>query len=562
VTVMNALDGEILALASYPTEAALSRVDLPSPVESRLLRNHNFTRMPVGSVAKVLFSAAIFDADPRLLTLRLRQHAGTAVDSVAGIHVEPPIESHPVETGPDGLVDYPDFIGHSSNEYAAVLLTLACATRAGQPLPSFTGAPLPPEGRYSIEGTAYDRAPAAAGGGETRLKLALDAHNQVVGGTQSALEGEPWADSFRRLFGVEKVVTRPIDARSPALGDGVIDTAVWQPVLAELYGQQVPDDQPFRAVGFERENLALNLSYNYRTQLLSLMYGGAAARFTNPKLCEMFSRLVTGQKVERSLVQGVTDTDAVPPAVQRRFAPLGLDDRIRGEVLSAMTGVVRHPNGSQGTAKELYPLLRDIDAKLAARQQALGFFSKTGSPRNTITVPSGLAKAVNALIASGVVALNAGGAMTYRGIVVTENSEENDSESRRALIDNQEDRGILRRYGISVGVLHSALALYNVETPENRARVFVVAGGRVVRMNAVREISTTGAVYVFTMATYPQAARRSNQPLDIDAVHHQPLHAYSVAVSIEGQGKSTDVAVPFAKSLIRDVLWPALERQP
>jgi hypothetical protein len=80
-------------------------------------------------------------------------------------------------------------------------------------------------------------------------------------------------------------------------------------------------------------------------------------------------------------------------------------------------------------------------------------------------------------------------------------------------------------------------------------------------MNGVTEIATTGAVYVFTIAVYDASARRADQPLDIDAAHHQPLHAYSVAISIEGQGKSTEVAVPFADQLIRDVIWPALEQE-
>lgn len=90
---------------------------------------------------------------------------------------------------------------------------------------------------------------------------------------------------------------------APAVeGDDLVDTRVWQPVLSRLYGKDVPADHPMRAVGFERENLALNLSSQYRSDLLSLMYGGAAARFTNPTMGEMFSRLVTGRKVERSLV--------------------------------------------------------------------------------------------------------------------------------------------------------------------------------------------------------------------------------------------------------------------
>jgi hypothetical protein len=75
----------------------------------------------------------------------------------------------------------------------------------------------------------------------------------------------------------------------------------------------------------------------------------------------------------------------------------------------------------------------------------------------------------------------------------------------------------------------------------------------------VREINATGAVYVFTIAIYDAAARRSDRPLDVDAIGHQPLRAWTVAINIEGQGKSTDVAVPFAENLLNEVLWPALQ---
>ncbi|HEU4889594.1 MAG TPA: hypothetical protein VFV49_17040 [Thermoanaerobaculia bacterium] len=560
VTVMDALTGELLALASYPTRTALARVDLPVQEEARLLRNHNFSRRPIGSVAKVLFGAAILDADPRLATLQLQQHAGDSIETVAGIHINPPVESHPVNAGADGVVDFREFIEQSSNEYAALLLTLASATRKGAPLPAFTGPELPDEGRYSIGGQAFDRTPSPTAETETRLNLTSDGQGRVVAGTLSNLEGEPWSDSFRKLFGVEKVITTPVEKRPANEGDQITDTAVWQPVLDRLYGERVPAGNPLRAVGFERENLALNLSHAYRTQLLSLMYGGAAARFTNPKLCEMFSRLVTGKKVERSLVLGVPGAgEELPRTPPRAFAPLELDAAVRDEVLHAMAAV----SGPGGTAKSLYDTLSRIDRELAAKNQALGFFSKTGSPRNSIAVPNGLSRAINRLIASRAVALNAQGVMTYRGIPITDETEGGgDPRSLRAMRQNAADRRILASHGVGPRLAHDALLFYNVEPPERRNAIFTTRNGRVLSMQGVREMDATGAVYVFTIGVYPGAARRSDQSLDIDAVRHQPLRAWSVAITIEGQGKSTDVAVPFAETLLDTVLWPVLQQEP
>jgi hypothetical protein len=560
VTVMDALTGEILALASYPTKNALARVDLPPEEEARLLRNHNFSRRPVGSVAKVLLGAAILDADPRLATLQLRQHGGDAVDTVAGIYIDPPVESHPVNAGADGVVGFREFIEQSSNEYAAVLLTLASATRKGAPLPSFTGPELPDEGRYAIAGQPFERAPSPTMENETRLNLTSDGQGRVVAGTLSNLEGEPWSDSFLKLFGVEKVITTPVEKRPSLEGDQMTDTAVWQPVLDRLYGEPVPSNHPLRAVGFERENLALNLSQAYRTQLLSLMFGGAAARFTNPKLCEIFSRLVTGKKVERSLVLGTTSAgEALPRPQPPKFAPLELDPAMRDEVLRAMAAV----NGPGGTAKSLYDTLVKIDRELAAKNQALGFFSKTGSPRNTISVPNGLARAINRLITTRAIALNAQGVLTYRGIPITDDTEGGaDPRSLRALRENAGDRRILASNGVGPRLAHDALLFYNVEPPERRDAIFTTSHGRVLSMKGVRDLKATGAVYVFTIGIYPAAARRSEAPLDVDAVRHQPLRAWSVAITIEGQGKSTDVAVPFAETLLNSVIWPTLKQEP
>ncbi len=560
VTVMDALTGELLALASYPTKNALARVDLPAEEEARLLRNHNFSRRPIGSVAKVLFGAAILDADPRLASLQLRQHSGETVESIAGIHVDPPVESHPVNVGGDGLVDFHEFIEQSSNEYAAVLLTLASATRKGAPLPSFTGPELPDEGRYTIEGQSFERAPSPTVDNETRLNLASDEQGRVVAGTLSNLEGEPWSDRFKQLFDVDKVITTPVERRPAIEGDQMTDTAVWQPLLDRLYGEQVPANHPLRAVGFERENLALNLSNAYRTQLLSLMYGGAAARFTNPKLCEMFSRLVTGRKVERSLVLGIPAAgEELPRAQPRQFPQLELNPSVRDELLRAMAAV----NGPGGTAKSLYDTLAKIDRELAARNQALGFFSKTGSPRNTIAVPNGLSRAINRLITTRAVALNAQGVLTYRGIPVTDDTEGGgDPRSLRALRENAADRRILASNGVGPRLVHDALLFYNIEPPERRNAIFNTSNGRVLSMKGVRDLKATGAVYVFTIGIYPAAARRSDRPLDIDAVRHQPLRAWSVAITIEGQGKSIDVAVPFAESLLDSVIWPALKQEP
>ena len=113
------------------------------------------------------------------------------------------------------MVDFREFIEQSSNEYAALLLTLASATRKGAPLPAFTGPELPEEGRYSIAGQPFDRAPRRWRRDPAQSDHAMR-RDAWWPDTLSNLEGEPWGDSFMKLFGVEKVVTTPVEKRARA----------------------------------------------------------------------------------------------------------------------------------------------------------------------------------------------------------------------------------------------------------------------------------------------------------------------------------------------------------
>ena len=70
---MDAKTGEVLALGTYPRDrsqlGARQAASLqPDPL---IERNHNFARMPVGSVAKAPISLAILQANPELATLRI-----------------------------------------------------------------------------------------------------------------------------------------------------------------------------------------------------------------------------------------------------------------------------------------------------------------------------------------------------------------------------------------------------------------------------------------------------------------------------------------------------------
>ena len=363
---------------------------------------------------------------------------------------------------------------------------------------------------------------------------------------------------------------------SPAAGagrgkdDDLVDTSMWSPLLEHLYENReaIPLDHSFYAVSAERENLAYNLINDYRTQYLSVILGGGSSTWTMPRLAEVFSRLVTGRRIERTLIRRIRlwDETTVEPYLAGERPRLEMKEEVRRRLLDALTRVA----GSRGTASRLYPTLRAIDRSLAERGKVLGFFSKTGSPNISSFVPSRTGHAVDALIAHGALRLDAEGRIVYRdtGPVDTDPPEKAAPRAQttlEALRAHAGDMAMLRRFGISPALVVRLADAWNDARREDRNQ-FEVRNGRLVRLQTanVREIDLIGAAYVFTLAVYPGAARLDPPAPGylprVDVLHYQPERALSVALVIEGQGNGPDVAVPFAGILIDHILRDALEK--
>lgn len=574
VTVMDATDGELLALASYPTAEQLGSYGDGDRSRQRWLRNHNFSRLPIGSVAKVPFAAAILDRAPFLADLRIRGYAAGKSTQLLGIALDPPLEDHAIGGGEDGWIDFDEFIQHSSNKYGATLLTLATGVDEAQTglLPPVDDPEVPdrldPEERFALGGQEYDRRP--------RLNLPIVSNQRArdpelarlaACGRIITLEHRDFATSLRRLFEVP-FTTKHSSTRWPAGdGDDLIDTSIWRPVLAQLYGDQLPRETTFRGASPERENLALNLIDDYRREYLSLVLGGGESTWTMPRIASVFSRLVTGKKIEPRLVREVRpegeEREAAGTASRKspeKLADLDLAPATRQRLADAMTLVA----GPGGTASALAPQLRALDRRLAARGEVLGFFSKTGSPDNTSYVSTSLARALDALIARRALSLDATDRIVYRdsGPVDADRTEQGRAtRSLTALQANADDMKILRRYGVGPRSVIQACDSWNDSRPEDRVQ-FERRGGRLVRALRRREIESVGAAYVFTIGVWDAAARRGGGGAElakIDVVSHPPKRALSVAIVIEGQGKGPTIAVPFAAKLIQEVLIDALD---
>ncbi len=576
VTVMDATTGELLALASYPTAEQLGSYGDGDRSRQRWLRNHNFSRLPIGSVAKVPFAAAILDRAPFLASLRIRGYAAGQFNQLLGIALDPPLEDHSIGGGEDGWIDFDEFIEHSSNKYAATLLTLATGVDgAGTGLLPPSGDPeipeqLDPEEHFAIDGQIYDRRPglnlpivANRGAADPELSRLATCGRAIT------LEHREFGLSMRRLFGI-LTTTKHGSRRWPAGdGDDLIDTSIWRPVLAQLYGDELPRENTFRGASPERENLALNLIDDYRREYLSLVLGGGESTWTMPRIASVFSRLVTGHAIEPRLVRRVhpegsepaTEPAANPKSVANpKPAALDLRPEIRQRLADAMTLVA----GPGGTAGALSPQLRALDRRLAARGEVLGFFSKTGSPDNVSYVSTSLARALDGLIIRRALTLDTADRIVYRdsGPVDADRTEQGRAtRSLQALQENPGDLAILRRYGVGARSIVQVCDSWNDSRPEDRVQ-FERRGGRLVRALRRREIEAVGAAYVFTVGAWDAAARRGGGGAElpkVDVVAHQPKRALTVAILIEGQGKGPTIAVPFAGQLIQEVLIDALD---
>ncbi|HMB51694.1 MAG TPA: hypothetical protein VKU40_00170, partial [Thermoanaerobaculia bacterium] len=424
VTVMDASSGELLALASFPTEPDLEGWSGASATRRRLLRNHNFSRLPIGSVAKPMLAAAILDHAPFLADLEIPGYTGGEIEELLGLALDPVLKDHSVWGG--GWVDFEEFVEQSSNKYAATLLTLAAAVNddgtALRPPAADPEHPdrLPTESRFRIAGREWERRP--------ELRFTVGEHRDEDGRVSSELAEVDFTDypellghaeRMRDLFGVPISRKTPLTAdRRPASrygaggGDDLVDTSPWLPLLTHLYGDaaSIPLGHTFYGVSPERPNLAYNLIDDYRREYLSVVLGGGSSTWTNPSVCRFFSQLVTGRDVRPTLVHRVTAAGEAVSEPEGEPGPFAMDAASRQRLADALTRVA----GPNGTARELRDGMQGLDARLARQGEVLGFFSKTGSPDNVAFVPTRTARALDELIRRGALRLDSAGRIVAR----------------------------------------------------------------------------------------------------------------------------------------------------
>lgn len=307
VTVMDTTSGQVLAVASWP----LAEADL-TPAQRRtrrgqnlLAQNHNFERMPVGSMVKAPFSLAILDADPALATLKMQGGATGRIRTVLGMDLgKGGFDNHGL-----GMIDFPTFLEHSNNRYALALMMLAYRDASG---PQPTRAQPAPIEAWSLEGHSRTDTPPLPVFGEATTPGPFGWVLRPPPG-----RGPAWPDRLARLFDVDA-----------GQGGGChYDVAAWR----GLTGAAPPCASPLAGASPERERLGFDAVASFRNDYLMAGLGGSRSTWSAIKMAEVYSRIVTGRQVRARFTPG-----AGPPAADLPMR----NPRMRATVLDGLSRVV------------------------------------------------------------------------------------------------------------------------------------------------------------------------------------------------------------------------------
>lgn len=309
VTVMDTTRGQVLAVASWP----LVETDL-TPAQRRTRRgqnlvaqNHNFERLPVGSMAKGPFSLAILDADPALASLKMQGGGTGRVRTVLGMDLgKGGFDNHGL-----GMTDFPAFLEHSNNRYALALMMLAYRDPAAPSGPP--RAQPPPVEAWSLDGHGRTDTPPLPVFGEAAAPGPFGWALQPPPG-----RGPAWPDRLARLFEVDA-----------GQGGGCrYDVDVWR----GLTGATPRCASPLASASPERERLGFDAVASFRNDYLMAVLGGSRSTWSAIKMAEVYSRIATGRQVRARFT----------PTAGPEAADLPMrSPQVRASVLDGLSRVVK-----------------------------------------------------------------------------------------------------------------------------------------------------------------------------------------------------------------------------
>ncbi len=541
ITIMDAMSGELLALPSFPqADHVRARNDYSRP--DPWLNNHNFDRNPPGSVAKILFAAALLDDDPALRHLRIAKHG--AITSVLGIPIKDIGGS-----GSGAEVNFVSGMARSLNKYAVTLLTLGsrhpdASSSAKRKIASEQDRfSLSPDGKGALqrerpEGLLFE--PGASFRVEQVRKLSWVKRMTDLYGIYTGDEALPAGSN----------VDQDIAAHaSPGNELPATRHYVWRNLPSALAAAfQGADARRLDPISPEYENLRMDeidRRDEFRTHYLPLILGGSGSLWSNIELAEAFASLVRNESVAASLV--VRDGANAGLSKQRgRWNKL--DPEVHQTLADAMRAAVL---GEGGTAARLGDVLRSMDEQ-AGRMvppQTLALFAKTGTPELQLTERSPATVIFDRMAANGVFERDASsGLVLYHGRALIPADLPDFSKAKEIDLFKQDIQdyfgntvqsrcGDYKPHQLWLAVFRDMVAAHNMVRDEElrQARQLVTADGALAA-TATCEVGgeAFGRAIVFVAALYDRKALRDagkGQRGQLDVVNFRPNRAVSVAIT-------------------------------
>ncbi|MEO0414391.1 MAG: hypothetical protein AAF226_05510, partial [Verrucomicrobiota bacterium] len=352
MTIMDADNGHLLALASFPTKKELDRFDelavarrisFSTPKRNRLRQNQNFLQVPPGSQTKPIIGASAWQARPQLRQLKvgsqtMRTNGSGNVTGMLGLNFG---EFRNLGGAPWGPVSA---IYDSSNPYFVQLYLASFADPSS----------------YSLSNGYINH-------------RGIDFGNYISGDRISNFSEAEVHQVMKAAFDV--------DLNEVLWADRLLDYdgSILAPLLNHLGVGTDPKNLPaeLRGVSVERTNFRMNQMRLLRGDAIGFVLGGSTNAWSTVKLAEAFGRLATGKKVEARLLVDLDQSDPGAGPIPPNFDPLPLDSDVLAIVQEGMEGTVQTGSASSRLRSDLSSLNRSYQSKGVRFR----IFSKTGTGR-------------------------------------------------------------------------------------------------------------------------------------------------------------------------------------
>ena len=388
--MMNAKTGAVLAMAASPAGYDPGkREDILKLFDTNADRRANhgcFKRHVIGSVTKPLFAFLALYLMPETAAMQIE--TGNRANTMALFGHDLYSEGHPPFKITRNKVDFATYLIHSDNtfQHSLGMLMLAGVTHLSEiPEPWRKAGPRGETLLNPIQNAQFLQVGSLGQGRKNRLSIRRD---------------NPFAVALREVFDVETTPGGKLaDDRDISIYGRLLETQ------AELLRRRYPSLDDPEAVILRRsavcapESPRMELEAVRNTKDASnILFGANRNMWTDIKLCESFSRMVTGRKVKARLVYQYRNTLGEKPPLQE----IGSEDKVANADLGVPELIVLEEEAPpltlpgdggdfpfrelrkhlaqvpiQGTAELLKPAIQSIRAKPGFGRFTL--FGKTGT---------------------------------------------------------------------------------------------------------------------------------------------------------------------------------------